>query len=109
MIHNQNTSLVKIMRCFHYETNLQLIFITSDICDKIGCSKKLQVTCENQLHATNEVFSPQICIWLSYNVYMSDLATKIATILVTSCILPRDPHLDLCHMAPRFIHMTHVT
>ncbi len=31
---------------------------------------------------------------------MNNLATKIATILVTNCIMPHGTHLDLRHMAP---------
>jgi hypothetical protein len=54
----------------------------------------------NPLHTTNKIFFHGICIWSSYNVYMNELATKIATILVTNCILPCGIHLDLCHMAP---------
>jgi hypothetical protein len=53
---------------------------------------------------TNEIFFHQICMLLSYSVYINDLATKIATILVTSCIMPHGTHLDLCHMAHKFKH-----
>ncbi len=41
----------------------------------------------------DEIFFHQICIWSSYNVYMSILATKIVTILVTNCILPCGTHV----------------
>jgi len=59
-----------------------------------------EVVCKNQSHAMDEIIFHQIHVWPPYSVYMSDLATKIIIIWMTSCILPRDTHLDLRHMAP---------
>ncbi len=59
-----------------------------------------QPIANNKLHAMDEIFFHQIHIWPPYSVYMNDLATKIATILVTIYILPCGTHLDLRHMAP---------
>ncbi len=44
-------------------------------------------------HVMDEIFFHQISIWMLYNVYMNNLATKIATILVTSYIMPCGIHL----------------
>jgi hypothetical protein len=44
-------------------------------------------------HAMDEIFFHQISVWMLYNVYMNDFATKIATILVTNYILPCGIHL----------------
>jgi len=60
---------------------------------------KLVVVINDKLHVINEVFFHQLHIWPPYNVYMSDLVTKIVIILVTNCILPHGTLLNLRHIA----------
>jgi hypothetical protein len=57
---------------------------------------------QKQVACNDEVVFHQIHIWSPYNVYMNDLATKIVTILMTSCILPHGTYI--VYVAHRFKH-----